>query len=225
MNQPTTLLCLVCQRREYDRPWVCESDRDSIPRTLTNIRELSQLLDATQRRKHGGTQPVSGKSELWPSPLNIDALDLAAPNRPETLALNARGILGLDPDQTGLLSADTILSRIGSEWDTYRGWSDRRDMGCSYSEQWLAERSVWACDHYPDIADNVKELRELETTLRRITQQDEDDRQRIGLCPGSKSRPCGTPLRATPWQDSTECPACGKRWPRITWLNLNGQAA
>lgn len=117
------------------------------------------LIHTPRRTAH-----VTGTTAAAPVPIRIDVTDLAAPARPQTWALYARGLLGVDEDQVGTLSVATVLERLAREWATVRHESmPRTDV--AHLAAWLGDRLDWACDHHPRLPDVAGEIRELHSVL------------------------------------------------------------
>jgi hypothetical protein len=214
MTGATTLLCLVCGRREYERAHVCDADRASIPATLDRIRSLYVALrrvDVAPARR-GESVKVSGGNVDPVAPINLDVVDLQAPaNGYDYTKMPSAS------DQIGHVPVDTVLRAWVREFIRWRGRPERMPGAYTF---WLADRSEWACDAYPNVGRYVAAIRKLENTLTHVTGVPKDDTFRIGHCPGGKRTPCGAELRGTVHQTSVECSRCGRRWDRLTWLNL-----
>jgi hypothetical protein len=224
-DEPTEHACVACNRRQYERAQVCEPCRNGVPKTLEEVVKLCLQLDAAAVTPKTDGERVAGGGYVAPVPVNLDAIDLAGPARPQSRALAARGQLGLDDCQTGHLSVATMLDTWVHDWANLRGQDEHPPVPTVAAlAWWLAGRWEWACDHHPRIGDYTADLHEYERTLRAVTGVDKDDRITIGRCPGQRGHTCGAVLKATPWQTSAECPRCFTRWPRVSWLNLR-QAA
>lgn len=217
-------VCVICTKREYERAQVCEQCRTAVPKALEDVVKLHLQLDATATGSPACGEKVGGGGYVAPVPVNLDALDLAGPARPESRALAARGALGLDDCQTGHLSVSTMLYTWVRDWTDERARDEHPPLPTvAAMAWWLDARWEWACDRHPAVDEFAADLREYERTLRGVTGIDTDDRITIGRCPG-RGETCGAILKATPWQTSVECPRCTARWPRMSWLNLR-QAA
>ena len=70
--------CVICLRREAERPMVCLGDRSWLARTLVEIVELYALLPANLMPGQSQGQRVTGSREA-PLPLRVDPLDLTMP--------------------------------------------------------------------------------------------------------------------------------------------------
>lgn len=92
----------------------------------------------------------------------------------------------------------------------------------------LRTHNDWVCSQ-PWVVDYWKALRELRTELGRA--HGEPRPSRIGVCPNGtgqvdengKEIECGTPLAASPYSDSIECPKCGRVWTHREWRFLGRQ--
>jgi len=74
----TEHLCVIDQRRQYERAAVCNGCRTWLDRTLVEIVELYALLPANLLPGQAHGQRVSGSREA-PLPLRVDPLDLMMP--------------------------------------------------------------------------------------------------------------------------------------------------
>jgi hypothetical protein len=207
-------LCVVCQRRHYERPNVCEPDRAGMPRLLDDIVELYALLPAALMPGSDGGEKVSGSREA-PLPLRVDVLDLTMPARTMNLTGHGRHHL---VDQVGTIAVASILDTWVRDWAELRG--DHLPVPTVASlAGWMRERLDWACDEHPAIDDWAAEMRALVGSLRAATGQ-RTDRRVIGRCPTvdeDSGQPCGATLTADPWIDIIECPRCSTRWDRAQW--------
>src|SRR5690349_5652729 len=157
----TEHLCVVCQRRQFDRAQVCQGDRIWLDRTLLEIVELYALLPANLApgRHHG--QRVSGSREA-PLPLRVDPLDLLMPARAATVHDTYR-------DQVGQVSIASVLD----SW--VRDWRDVRDRGEGLPTptvvdlaRWLGNRLEWAADLHPAVDEFAAELRKMRGGLAAV---------------------------------------------------------
>jgi hypothetical protein len=101
-------------------------------------------------------------------PLSLDVVDLTSGVNHEARQLLARGVLGLDDDQVGHLSAATILHGWVRDWaDILREGEPMprvRDM-C----RWLSDRLDWAAGKHPALDEFAGDLLELRGTLTALT--------------------------------------------------------
>lgn len=114
---------------------------------------------------------------------------------PATLAGIAAGIA----DMRGVTPPAGDVPHLVAWLDNQLDWLTRQD--------WVGEPAA--------------ELHRLAAQLRGV----EEPRRRIGKCPntldeGEHTRPCQANLYAPLRGDTITCHACGRRWPRDTWLNL-----
>lgn len=110
-----------------------------------------------------GTRPAR-------EPVNLDAVDLTSRVNHPARQLLARGVLGLDDDQVGHLSAATILDGWVRDWVERRGRGEglprpAAEVLCG----WLGDRLDWACAEHPAVDEFADELGELFRTLMGIT--------------------------------------------------------
>ena len=211
--------CAICQRRDADRPQVCDPDRSWLDRTLVEIVELYALLpDAigsgellnvgewVDERGVEHSDPVAlampvgtiqrtvgqrvGGSREAPLPLRVDPLDLTLPARVATVH-DGYG------DQAGNLPVASVLD----SWA--RDWADVRNMRETLPDptvvelgRWLGNRHPWAADTHPAVDEYATELRRLNATVRAVVGI-KSDRVYVGPCPVTDERgSCGAALTA-----------------------------
>lgn len=121
-----------------------------------------------------------------PVPVSLDVVDLTAGVNHEARRLQVRGVLGLDDDQTGHLSAATVLHRWVLRWAARRGEGEPRRLVGTMSG-WLRDRLDWACGHDELLGEFAEELHDLRRTLD-------------GLAGN---------VQAPPERVDRPCPACG----------------
>lgn len=124
---------------------------------------VANVLTAGPLNGSKGAPRVSG-SPTASVPISLDAVDLSGPVNHEARRLLARGLLGLDEDQTGHLSAATILDGWVRDWASYRTEGPPHPqvpLLCS----WLLDRLDWACGTHPAVDEFAGEVRELHSTL------------------------------------------------------------
>lgn len=107
---------------------------------------------------------VSGTG-VAPVPVRVDVVDLLAAARPASRALLARGVLGLDEDQVGHLSAATILDTYVRDWAAVRGEGLPATPDVHTLCRWLLDRLDWACVEWLRVDEFADELRELHAAL------------------------------------------------------------
>ncbi|HMB78076.1 MAG TPA: hypothetical protein VKN76_16895 [Kiloniellaceae bacterium] len=203
--------CAVCGH-DSDTT-ICRHCQHAVDRALDAITNLHTHLDPRRPATPPGER-VRGTGEI-PLPINITAVDLAAPARQPTLTHTARQ---WPQDHQGHQSVATTLDQWAHDWRDLRGHGERLPSPTvAELSTWLKARwGTWAAHEHPAAAEFADEMTELERTLRRVTGIDRDQTQPVGDCPGG----CGTRLRATPWQTSVECRRCGTRWDRGQWGEL-----
>ena len=226
----TEHLCVIDQRRQYERAAVCNGCRTWLDRTLVEIVELYALLPANLLPGQAHGQRVSGSREA-PLPLRVDPLDLMMRanvatvyeppcnctefRRPEC----RRGHPHLD--QVGLQPVATVLD----SW--CRDWADVRDMHETLPTPtvvqltaWLGNRLEWACDDHPAVDEFAAEMRRLRGGLAAVVGV-KSDRVYVGPCPITDDKgTCGAALTADPYLDIIRCPRCDTMWSRDKWLWL-----
>lgn len=117
-------------------------------------------------------------------PVSLDVVDLTSGVNHAARALLARGVLGLDDDQVGHLSAATILHGWVRDWADIRREGEPmpvvRDM-C----RWLADRLDWAAGRHPALDEFAGELLELRGVLNGLTGRSEPRPELLPTpCPG-----------------------------------------
>lgn len=135
-------------------------------------------------------------------PLSLDAVDLTSGVNHAARALLARGVLGLDDDQVGHLSAATILHGWVRDWAEIRREGEPmpnvREM-C----RWLSDRLDWACAKHPALDEFAGEVLELRGVLTSLTGRGEPPPETLSApCPS-----CG--LLSLYRDDDLERVACG----------------
>lgn len=225
-------LCVCCPTRSptepprhYDEPQVCTGCRQWLSGILTRLPDDYATLPAAFPKS---TTPQSNGSKIRSTPqgsepLNWWPFDLMLPANQGTRPLMARGFLGLDPDQTGDLSAATILDTEARDWNTYLNEHLPEPYVWSLC-RWLGHRLEWACDHHPAIDEFAAVIYELSRSITSAARTDHGKGERIGNCPARMRDEtyCNTPLRVDPYVDQIQCGRCGSRWDRRKgeWLKL-----
>lgn len=112
-----------------------------------------------------------------------------------------------------------------------RGGHGHRPTGIRHALTYLSavelleRHNDWICGQ-PWVADYWRQLRELRAELGQA--HGEPRPRRIGVCPNGTGQVdehgvevvCGTPLSASPYSDSIECPRCGRVWTHREWRFL-----
>lgn len=219
-------LCVIDQKRHYDRAQVCEPCRRRLDSILHDIATLWPHIPAAMHPgSNGAGQRVSGSREA-PLPLRVDVLDLTMPAREPTPTPQARR---WPEDHTGAMSAATVLDQWARDWLSYGapGRLPEPDVGPLVS--WLRVRLEWACDHHPAIDEFAGELRDLLSTLRRTVGGTSPKPQR---CDGVPCRRCDllTLFRLVDGSGDIECgnPACRaimRADEYATWCRLSAVPA
>ena len=209
----TEHLCVIDQRRPYDRAQVCNGCRLWLARTLADIVTLYALLPAQLAPTRAQGQRVSGSREA-PLPLRVDPLDLTMPARTGT-------VHDMYGDQTGHISVASRLDSWVQDWAITRGKSERLpDPTVVELGRWLLIRVDEACDDHPAVDEFAGEMRRLHSALR-ATVGIRSDRVYVGPCPVTDDKgTCGATLTADPYLDIIRCPRCDTMWSRDKWLWL-----
>jgi hypothetical protein len=156
-------LCIVCPQlrqgepRVYERAQVCEGCRPRLRSMLAEAVEHFAHVDPRKGSTKG--ERVSG-SRTPPLPLLVDPLDLRMPPHLDTVH---------DPfgDQTGEISAATVLESWARDWQTY-WWATLPPPTVGRLAHWLGLRLDMACDQHPAIDEFATGLRDLIRALRRV---------------------------------------------------------
>lgn len=213
--------CVVCQKRETDRPQVDEGCRRRI---ADNLRELVDAyavlghhdpvsMDAGPVHGQTGSAPVSGSREA-PVPVSLDEVDLTLPAREGSRAPHTRGVLGYDDCQIGYLSVATELDTWVRDWITY-SWcpGDHLPVPTVVTlADWLGKRLDVACDRHEGIDEFAVDIRRMLSVCQRLVG---DAPVRPTVLDGV---PCATAecdgiLLHRPGDDYwAECALCGRLW-------------
>jgi hypothetical protein len=205
----TTHLCILCPQRHrgepehYERANACQPCRVWLDGLLRDVGDLWARLPEALPPVSGHGPRVSGSREA-PIPLRVDVLDLGLRTRKGSRGPFVRGVLGLDDDQTGHLSAGTILDTITGAWigETWCRATRLPVPTVPALAQWLRRWADDACDRHTAIDEDAADLRELRSTLRSVLG---DRSQR----PEHMSAPCPgcdlLTLVRRPGEDLVEC--------------------
>jgi hypothetical protein len=237
-----------------DRPPVCTGDRTGIHGWLAEIPDLyahaltlgyvlrdvrgvrvddqgqhkhydpvANTLPSGPLRRTGNSPRVSG-SPTPVVPADLTVVDLTLPARQGSRGPYVRGILGLDPDQHGVLSVATDLETICREW-IRESWCRVDHMpqpDVTSLCEWLRTHLDDACDYHEGIKDAADVIR----SLRYMLLEDRANRsgEPIGDCPARlrDGSYCATTLRCDPYLSRVVCRRCGTCWDRQTggWREL-----
>jgi hypothetical protein len=117
-------------------------------------------------------------------PLSLDAVDLTSGVNHAARALLARGVLGLDDDQVGHLSAATILHGWVRDWAEIRREGEPMPVVREMC-RWLSDRLDWACSRHPALDEFAGEVLELRGVLTALTGRAEPPPETLSApCPG-----------------------------------------
>lgn len=218
MYDPATTLddatwprCTSCQRdlweTEYERT-ACRPCEDRTTVRLTELGPLFTRLNATAALlKRGSRTTGPAGSRTPPLPLNVTVLNLVA----------AGGVA-------------TRLQAIEDSWRQALGWTiSPRTDGQTVFASWRADPArdvpqrlrfvannlLWACSSYPEVADDLEEIRRLHAEATAALSPDpRPGRVKIGHCPAryDNGQHCAHPLTATAANHRIRCAACGARW-------------
>jgi len=226
----TEHLCVVDQRRQYERAQVCGGCRLWLDRTLVEIVELYALLPANLLPGQAHGQRVSGSREA-PLPLRVDPLDLMMPARTSTVHEPPctctefrrpecrHGYPHLD--QVGSQGVATVLDSWAQDWQTSIRCGDYLPAPTVVElSRWLRLWLTEACDTHPAVDEFAAEMRRLRGGLAAVVGV-KSDRVYVGPCPITDDKgTCGAALTADPYLDIIRCPRCDTMWSRDKWLWL-----
>lgn len=207
--------CPACHRpmwaAELSRQ-TCRPCQDKAGQHLTGIRTLFPLLNSAAALMKPGRRTGAGASgsHIPPLPVSLAVLNLAA---------------------TGGVAAR--LQVIEDAWRQALGWAiTPRTDGQTVFAWWradpardvpdrirfLTDNLLWACDSYPEVAQDLEEIRRIHSEATAALSPDpRPGRVKIGYCPtltGEKTR-CAQPLTATAASTRVRCEACGTRWTTL----------
>lgn len=174
------------------------------------VNPLADVLPAAPVPGPSKQPRVSGSKER-PAPTSLERIDLMLPARQSTRTLFARGVMGIDDDQVGTLSAATILDTWVRDWRDSL-WPDHQLPASSVPDLalWLRNRVDEACDKHPAIDEFAAEMKDLRYALRRqlgeTEAQPETEPYKGVACQKCDLR--GVLMRK-PGSEYIECRSCG----------------
>lgn len=195
-------VCVICQKRHYERAQACTPCRDRLPRTLADIAALHAQLPDVIQRDQANTQRVTGSREA-PVPVNIDAVDLSAHARNGNATQEAKEH---PEDQIGQIAVASILDQWAADWRDEMAFRQTLPAptvpGLTH---WLSDRCEWACDRHPAIDEFAAEMGRLRAVLRGVLGLTEPEPE---FCDGVVCRKCD---RYALYRESdyVECDHCG----------------
>lgn len=212
----STHICLIDQRRPYDRAYVCEPCRRGLHAALADILDLYvRLPDKLIPGASGGELRVSGSRDPQ-APLNLGVLDQLMPAHQGSRQPMTRGAAGLDDDQVGDLSVATELQTWCRDWAEIRREHEPEPYVASMVG-WLDLRADWACDEHPAVDEFATGLRELVGRLRGVLQDLPEKPTLLGVpCPSCSL----LALCRQPGDDRVHCGACGRIMERDLYERL-----
>lgn len=200
---PAEYLCVICQKRPYERAQVCNPCRRWLIADLGQLASLSLLLPAAAVPANGTEGGI---------PIRIDAVDLALHTTSDEPVHDEHG------DQTGHPSVRAVLDGWVKDWIKTRGVGERLPI-CTVPvlASWLITRLPDECDQHPAIDDFAKEIRQLLAAVQRVLNLAPPQTVRYGApCPR-----CGTKtLRRVVGAEWIECGDCGRLWGEDDYRGL-----
>ncbi len=192
---PRPHLCVLCERRVYERAQVCNPCRRWLLADLGQLARLWLLLPAAVAPANG----VEGGL-----PIRVNVVDLTLPNGATDTIHDDHG------DQTGEIPVRARLDSWVDSWTAHRAKGERQPIPTvPVLTSWLIARLDDACDTHPAIVDFAREIRLLAATIRRALNLEPPPVIRFGApCPR-----CGTKtLRRLLGGEWIECQDCGRLW-------------
>lgn len=210
--------CVVCQRREPNRPLVCDGDRLRLAQYLREIPDLYALLPTVLAAHGSGREKVSGSREA-PVPVSLAVVDLLAPARhPEPTEAGRAHPEDID----GGLSVASTLDEWVRDWRSHRAKGEGAPPATVYQlAHWLGVRLAEACDDHPAIDEFALEIRGVVASLRGALNLRRHIERLPAPCPS-----CDTlalyrevdPVRgASEW---VECGSCHRLWREEEYRRL-----
>lgn len=161
----TEHLCVICQKRPYERAQVCGPDRGRLPHVLDDIVDLFPRLAEVLARAQAVGQRVSGSREA-PVPVSVDVVDLSGRARNGNATAEAKE----NPeDQVGHISVPSILDQWVRDWRDEMAFAQSLPLPTVPElARWLKDRLEWACDRHPAIDEFAAEMVKTRGVLRAI---------------------------------------------------------
>lgn len=221
--------CTACGRNLFDTEigrHACRICQDRAAQHLTDIGNLFPHLNTTHaltptvhrststpgEHRGGGT---GGRAA--PIPLRLDTLNLTAGGGAATRLCAIEDAWRLALGRRIPVRRDTV--RVFAAW--------RANPAADVPEHvnFLRINLERACESYPEVADDLNEIRRIHGECRAALDPGARGRRiAIGPCPitpAGATQPCGTPLTATTANHRVRCGTCGTRWDGLAdWRDL-----
>lgn len=210
--------CVVCQKRQPNRPLVCDGDRLRLARDLRELPDLYALLPTVLAKADSAGVKVSGSREA-PIPVSLDVVDLLSPARQPEPTAQARQH---PEDVLGGLSVATTLDQWVRMWREDRGKGEHLPAPTVVSlAGWLSVRLPDACDTHPAVDEFADELRGLVMNLRSALNLRRHIERLPAPCPSCDTlalyREVDPHRGASNW---VECGNCGRLWSEDEYRRL-----
>lgn len=210
--------CVVCQKRQPNRPQVCDGDRLRLAQDLRELPDLYALIPTVLAPNGSTGEKVSGSREA-PVPVSLDVVDLLGPARQPEPTAQAREH---PEDVQGGLSVATTLDQWVRMWRDDRSKGERLPAPTVTSlAGWLAVRLDDACDTHTAIDEFATELRGLVMTLRSALNLRRHIERLPAPCPSCDTlalyREVDPHRGASSW---VECGNCGRLWSEDEYRRL-----
>jgi hypothetical protein len=158
-------ICVICQRRPYERRQVCDPCRGRLTHTVATVAHLWAQLPEAMQPGQNEAQRVTGSREA-PIPLNVDVVDLSAQarNAQATDAAKAH-----PEDQIGQVAVASILDQWARDWRDEMAFAQSLPVPTVPElARWLGNRVEWACDRHPAVDEFAAEMGRLRAVLRGV---------------------------------------------------------
>lgn len=197
-------VCASCNANLWDTElgagrYVCYRCEDQAAEQLHTIRGTFKRLDnldALMKVTAGSDGPRGATGEA-PAPLRIAILN-----------------------QTGPGGVVTQLQAIEDDWRKALGWSiapTRRHSDIDGVTVFLINNLPWACERYDEIADDLKTIANIHSTLNSLETGERKPRAFAAYC-GAPD--CEGQLRITLKTSRATCPACDTRYDKASLSGL-----
>ena len=222
--------CTNCARRlwiaELGR-LICRPCQTAAQQHLTELADLHTQLNtaralmpdtAGSRASSTSSGTPSGQRLTAPIPVHLDVLNLTSAGGLVTRLRDIEDSWRTALGWTHPVVKDPALVRTFAPWRTNPAADVPRHL------RFLLGNLEWACASYPEIAQDLQEIRRLHTEAgRALARTPRPARIKVGACPVllADDTTCGTPLTATAGSRRIHCPGCGTHWDDLAaWRDL-----
>lgn len=191
-------VCTSCNANLWDTELAagrhaCYRCEDQAAEDLHAIRGQFKRLDSLDAltKVTVGSDGPRGASREAPAPLRIAILN-----------------------QTGPGGAVTRLQAVEDDWRKALGWSiapTRHHADIDGVTVFLINNLPWACERYDEIADDLKTIADLHSTLKSLETGERRPRRFAAYC---NTADCAGHLHITLWTAQATCPDCAHRYDK-----------